>query len=694
MAPTAWPQRIVHFADWDQAERTVATHLLPILDADENGPLEWSYVRKFPTWRLRYRPDSTETAVGCLDRALDRLAASGVVTSWTYGWYEPEETAFGGAAAMKAAHALFHADSRYVLHHVARRCAGTPDPLGPREIAILAVSAALRGAGLDWYEQGDVWARVAETRDGGTATTPKLRQAVRRLMTVDTSPAGQAIRSGRLAFLSDWVAAHHTLGAQLANLDRQGALGRGLRAVLAHHVLFHLNRLGLPRADQHTLSQLAKETVMGTSDKTPSTTPPADTVTGVNSTTTHDTEADRLRQQLVDELLADGSLRSPHIEQVMREVPRHLFVPDAPLTKAYGNTPVSIKNDPAGASISCASQPNVVAMMLEQLDVQPGENILELGAGTGYNAGLLGRLVGKNGHVTTIDVDEDLVEGARRGLASAGIDNAEVILGDGAVGHTANAPYDRIEATVGAHGVPQAWLDQLALGGRLVTPLRLRGSVSRSIAFEQDQSGAWRSISSEMNTFMPLRQGVADDPRVFVDLTNDGAVTLVTNGDQTTDPDLLAGVLQRARTEVWTGVTMRGQESGEWLELWLTCALPNGLSRMPVTREAVDNGIVTWPYASSTATFEGGSLAYLCRRLADHKAPDGANLYEFGVIGHGPDAKNLADQMAEQTRTWDREYRGHDVRFEIHPLDTEQPTPSPGRYSIDNGLNRLIVEWQ
>lgn len=102
-------------------------------------------------------------------------------------------------------------------------------------------------------------------------------------------------------------------------------------------------------------------------------------------------------------------------------------------------------------------------MMLEQLDVQPGQKILELGAGTGFNAGLLGYLVGETGHVTTIDVDEDIVAGARGGLAAAGIHNVEVILGDGAVGHTPNAPYDRIEATVGAHGVPHAWLDQLAL---------------------------------------------------------------------------------------------------------------------------------------------------------------------------------------------------------------------------------------
>ena len=97
-------------------------------------------------------------------------------------------------------------------------------------------------------------------------------------------------------------------------------------------------------------------------------------------------------------------------------MPRHLFVPDASLKDAYANATVSIKDDADGTSISSASQPAVVGLMLEQLQPEEGEKILELGAGTGYNAGLLARLVGDSGHVTTIDVDDDLVDGARAHL--------------------------------------------------------------------------------------------------------------------------------------------------------------------------------------------------------------------------------------------------------------------------------------
>ncbi|MGI5048401.1 methyltransferase, FxLD system, partial [Streptomyces sp. JAC25] len=121
---------------------------------------------------------------------------------------------------------------------------------------------------------------------------------------------------------------------------------------------------------------------------------------------------EQLRNALVDQIKADGHARTPAVEAALRTVPRHLFVPDTSLADAYDNSPVNVKYDPEGTSISCASQPAVVALMLDQLEAQPGEHILELGAGTGYNAALIGHLVGPSGHVTTIDVDDDLVEGA------------------------------------------------------------------------------------------------------------------------------------------------------------------------------------------------------------------------------------------------------------------------------------------
>ncbi|MEN8654356.1 methyltransferase, FxLD system [Streptomyces sp. 21So2-11] len=691
-----WPQRLIQFTDWSRAEATTVEHLLPVLFAQESELAQWSFLRKSPCWRLRYRP-AAPGAEKVLDAALDELVGAGVLASWTPGIYEPEETAFGGPAAMKIAHTLFHYDSRHLLDELARQQTASGPGLGRRELAVLLLSVAMRAARLDWYEQGDVWARIAAERPGDEIRSPQRhRTAVHRLMTVDVSTTSRSVTQGRLAPLAEWIATFEWFGQQLADLNRQGRLERGLRAVIAHHGIFHWNRLGLPVEDQRTLSTFAKEVVMGTSDNATSIRAegaPSTTVNGVNSDTVEASSADRLRSQLIDYLVERGCVRTPRVEEAMRTVPRHLFVPNAPLDKAYGNAPVNTKFDQSGTSISCASQPDIVGMMLEQLDIEPGQKVLELGAGTGFNAGLLGYLVGEKGHVTTIDVDEDIVDGARGGLAAANIHNVEVILGDGAVGHAPNAPYDRIEATVGAHAVPPAWLEQLAPGGRLLTPLRLRGSVSRSIAFE-NQDGAWRSVGSQMNTFMPLRQGIADDPRVFVPLDPDNTVALVTNGDQEVDPDTLSDIFRKPRTEAWTDVTFRGPESPEYLELWLACAMPNGLSRMPAKEEAIEKGLVTAPYQSSTAVFEDGTLTYLTRRPYAKKAPDGTTLYEFGVIGHGPDGEALAGDVADQIRTWNRAFRSREVGFEIQPRDAAPLAPKPGRFAFDNALNRIVIEWQ
>ena len=135
-------------------------------------------------------------------------------------------------------------------------------------------------------------------------------------------------------------------------------------------------------------------------------------------------------------------------------------------------------------------------------------------------------------------------------------------------------------------------------------------------------------------------------------------------------------------------------ESPEWLELWLTCTMPNGLSRMPAQQQAIDRGVVTAPYPSSTAVFDKGALTYLTRRTSEHTAEDGATLYEFGVIGHGPGGDELAKRVAEQIRTWDRDFRDCDVSFELYPLSAALPPSLSGRFTIDTGLNQLVVDWQ
>jgi protein-L-isoaspartate(D-aspartate) O-methyltransferase len=403
--------------------------------------------------------------------------------------------------------------------------------------------------------------------------------------------------------------------------------------------------------------------------------------------------AERLRSTLVDQLREQGTVHSERVDAALRAMPRHRFVPAVSLEEAYADTAIYTKSDGAGTSISAASQPTIVAMMLEQLQVRPGQKVLELGAGTGYNAGLLAHQAGADGQIVTIDVDEDIVEAARSRLTATGFDTVRVVLADGALGHPAEAPYDRIIATVGAYGVPTPWLGQLAPGGRLVVPLRLRGSVSRSIVFERDDHGQWRSLSSEMCSFMPLR-GIADDARRVIALDSDGSVTLHAHQDQDVDAAALADVLDRPRAEAWTGVRFGPQESMEWMHLWLACTLDNALSRMPVERAAVERGTVTTRFGwGPMATTENGTLAYLTIRQDDN-ASDGSKLYEIGVISHGPSRDALGDQVVDAIRTWDRGYRSRIADFEIRAIDAPPIKPEPGRFCVDTPHSRIIISWR
>ncbi|GAA2667603.1 methyltransferase, FxLD system [Streptomyces aculeolatus] len=690
--PPRWHQHNVVFPDRETAQVAVAERLGPALLAAENaGEVNgWWFMNKQP-WPLRYRAPEPSPI---LQRLLVDLAADGTVVSWHLGIYEPETFVLGGTQAVDAAHILFHMDSRHLLTY-----RPAPRRLGRRETAVLLTSTMLRAAGLDWYEQGDVWAKYADLRPAATPITSERRAALvpamRTLMTANTADLAQP--GGPLDEHAPWVSAFERAGARLAELAAKGRLTRGLRAVLAHHALFHANRAGLSPGDQHALSHIAREVIMQAQDTTPSTdgTPPqADTVSPVNAETltTPAADAARLRNALVDQIKAAGRARTPAVEQALRAVPRHLFVPDSPLEAAYANAVVDVKHDEDGTSISCASQPIIVALMLDQLDAQPGERILELGAGTGYNAALLGHLVGEDGHVTTIDVDEDLVEGAQRHFAAAGVTNVTALTRDGAVGHAEGAPYDRIIATVGAHGIPHAWLAQLADGGRLVAPQRLKGTVSRSIAYEK-RDGRWTSAGSEMNTFMPLRKGIADDDHRDIPLSADGTVRLHGPTVQTIDTEALAGVLEQPRVEEWTGMTVRAMESPEWMELFISCTLPSGLIQMFFPATAKGTLLTEDPYPSSTAAVQGGAVAYLARRVSDQTTSQGGRLWEFGVIAHGPGSNELAAQVADAVRTWDRDYRKREATFELHDLTTPHVEQRAGLFTLDTPLNRVVVDF-
>src|ERR1700742_5069646 len=224
-----WRQYSVEFADLRTAEHTAASLLAPALDrAQRDGELDtWWHLRKTPAWRLRYRPVNPDTTT--IDRLLAELENGGKVVRWTRGIYEPEIVAFGGSAAMDIAHTLFHHDSRCCL---ARSRDAASAALGQRETTMLLFSAMLRAAGLDWFEQGDVWAKIAAhrpvacDRDFDSSDTGRLGHAMRRLMTANSRQVADVAPT---AVPETWWAAFDSAGRRLADLARNGHLERGLR---------------------------------------------------------------------------------------------------------------------------------------------------------------------------------------------------------------------------------------------------------------------------------------------------------------------------------------------------------------------------------------------------------------------------------------------------------------------------------
>jgi protein-L-isoaspartate(D-aspartate) O-methyltransferase len=214
-------------------------------------------------------------------------------------------------------------------------------------------------------------------------------------------------------------------------------------------------------------------------------------------------------RDLVRLLTDKGVLGDGRVAEAMTAVPRELFVPEDLRAEAYDDKVLITKRDGAGVAISSASQPAMVAVMLEQLRVDPGHSVLEIGAGTGYNAALLGRLAAR---VITVDIDGDIAAAARERLAGAA--NVEVRTGDGWAGAPDHAPYDRIELTIGTSDISRAWRDQLADGGLLVLPLWLRVGVQLSVAFRRD-GDVLRSESVHDCGFQRLR-GPHSGPEGFV----------------------------------------------------------------------------------------------------------------------------------------------------------------------------------
>jgi protein-L-isoaspartate(D-aspartate) O-methyltransferase len=168
---------------------------------------------------------------------------------------------------------------------------------------------------------------------------------------------------------------------------------------------------------------------------------------------------------MVERQIEARGIHNPRVLAVMREIPRHVFIPPPYDQSAYDDNPLPIGN---GQTIS---QPYIVALMTELLRPEHSDNVLEIGTGSGYQAAILSRLVHR---LTTIERIPEVTILARNNLKLLGIQNVDTIEGDGTQGYAKNAPYNGIMVTAATPEIPQALTDQLADGGRLVAPVGAR----------------------------------------------------------------------------------------------------------------------------------------------------------------------------------------------------------------------------
>ena len=273
---------------------------------------------------------------------------------------------------------------------------------------------------------------------------------------------------------------------------------------------------------------------------------------------------------MVAHLRARSGLTDPRVAAVLGRVPRHVFVPGVDLSEAYADQAI-VTRYRDGWPVSSASQPAMVAAMLEQLRLPEGGSVLEIGAGTGYNAALLSGLVGASGRVVTIDIDPEVAEEARSHLRAVGAANVEVICGDGAQGWPGGAPYDGIIVTAGASDLAPAWASQLAPGGRLVVPLSIRG-VQQCVAFTP-ADGHLSSVAVCGCQFMPLTGAMANgDQRLPV--PGRPGVYLQAAAGTDVDAALVADVLGHRGPAADTGITVRSGDVFASLRPWLAFREP------------------------------------------------------------------------------------------------------------------------
>jgi protein-L-isoaspartate(D-aspartate) O-methyltransferase len=402
------------------------------------------------------------------------------------------------------------------------------------------------------------------------------------------------------------------------------------------------------------------------------------------------------RERLVAEVLQTSGVRDERITAALRDVPRHLFLPHLAPEEAYLDDAIVTKRDAEGQPISSSSQPAIMAIMLDQLALATGQRVLEIGAGTGYNAALISHIIGPSGAVVSVDIDPDLVETARGHLAIAGYPGVTVVAADGADGYPPGAPYDRVIATVGVSDLAPAWLYQAGPGARIVVPLDVRGS-QLAVAFGRAGSGGhWVSRSITPCGFMRMRGSLAGPERTVV-LQPGLSVTLpdgLTLADgQEVDGAALAAFLGGPATEFATGVRTSSLQVFWGLGLWLSAGDPRSCAVAEERRDGENGPLARAPLRSgamlaTAGIVDSGGIAVL---IADQQGPGELAL---AVAGFGPHGSQLGAALAAHVQAWDQAGQPAAARLHVdaYPRSSpDEPAPVGDALIIERPATRFVV---
>jgi protein-L-isoaspartate(D-aspartate) O-methyltransferase len=412
-----------------------------------------------------------------------------------------------------------------------------------------------------------------------------------------------------------------------------------------------------------------------------------------------DQEAFIRRQQLVDLLKQSECLSASAVEAAFRAVPRHLFLPGISLDKVYADEAIPTKYQD-GLPISSSSQPAVMATMLEQLEVQAGHHILEIGAGTGYNAALLATLAGEGGQVVTLDIDDDLVTAAQEHLKRAGFPQVRVVCGDGTFGYQDAGPYDRIILTVGAWDIAPTWIEQLKPGGRLLLPLVIQGNVQQLVAFERTDTHLL-SVSVRSGGFMPLR-GVAAGPHTYMSLGPTPGLNLALGDEpRAVDPDAVYALVVGPYADRATSLRVSREDLWSGISLWLASHAPT-ICHLTAMGPLAEQNLVPDLFGDSSTfhttigLFEETTLCVLMRS-AEHASsqepsPDTPS-WPLLIRRFGPNAQ-LAERLIEHLLAWETAGRPSSTkcRIRVYPQGVSY-VPQASEMVVAKRWSRLVLDW-